>query len=45
MADQTFLDWPFFDDTHRDWASEVESFAKNLAVDHTDMDEDRKSVV
>ncbi|MEL6103017.1 MAG: acyl-CoA dehydrogenase family protein [Pseudomonadota bacterium] len=45
MADQTFLDWPFFDDTHRDWASEVESFAKNLAVDHTDTDDACRTLV
>lgn len=45
MADQTFLGWPFFDDTHRGWASEVESFAKSLAVDHADTDDACRALV
>jgi acyl-CoA dehydrogenase len=27
MPDRTFLAWPFFDDSHRDWAREVERWA------------------
>lgn len=27
MADRDFLDWPFFDPAHRDWAAEVEAWA------------------
>jgi acyl-CoA dehydrogenase len=27
MADNSFLDWPFFEPRHRDWAREVEAFA------------------
>ncbi|MES0880991.1 acyl-CoA dehydrogenase family protein [Roseibium sp. SCP14] len=40
MADKTFLQWPFFEDRHRDLAAELESWAKsNLAhVDHGDTD-------
>lgn len=45
MADQTFLDWPFFDDTHRGWASEVESVAKRLAIDHADTDNACRALV
>ncbi|MEP3639498.1 MAG: acyl-CoA dehydrogenase family protein [Paracoccaceae bacterium] len=38
MADQTFLSWPFFEDTHRDWAAKVEEIATGLSVDHSDID-------
>ena len=38
MADRTFLDWPFFDPEHRDWATRVEDFAASLQIDHTDTD-------
>ncbi|WP_210880270.1 acyl-CoA dehydrogenase family protein [Roseovarius autotrophicus] len=38
MADQTYLDWPFFDARHRDWAARVEAVAAKLAVDHTETD-------
>lgn len=38
MADHTYLDWPFFDARHRDWAARVEVVAAKLAVDHTDTD-------
>ncbi|MEO1424749.1 MAG: acyl-CoA dehydrogenase family protein [Pseudomonadota bacterium] len=38
MADRTFLDWPFFDPRHRDWAAEVEAFAASMTVDHSDID-------
>lgn len=40
MADTSFLHWPFFDDTHRAYAAEIESWAQaNLQhVDHHDVD-------
>jgi acyl-CoA dehydrogenase len=40
MADKTFLQWPFFEDWHRDLAAELENWAKsNLAhVGHEDTD-------
>ncbi|WP_417588083.1 acyl-CoA dehydrogenase family protein [Pararhodobacter oceanensis] len=38
MADQTFLNWPFFDDRHRALAAEVEAFAAGLDIDHSDTD-------
>ncbi|UWQ96400.1 acyl-CoA dehydrogenase family protein [Rhodobacteraceae bacterium M385] len=38
MADKTFLHWPFFEDTHRDWAAQVEAVAEGLQVDHADTD-------
>lgn len=38
MADHSFLSWPFFEAHHRDWAAEVEDFAKSLSVDHADID-------
>jgi acyl-CoA dehydrogenase len=31
MPDRTFLDWPFFEPRHRDWAAEVEAFASEHA--------------
>ena len=40
MADMTFLDWPFFDDSHRDLSARLEDWAQsNLAtIDHSDTD-------
>ena len=38
MADRTFLNWPFFEEGHRDWAAKVEAVAAALAVDHGDTD-------
>lgn len=39
MADKSFLDWPFFEDRHREWAERLEAWcAKNLPVDHHDVD-------
>ena len=31
MADRSFLDWPFFEPRHRDWAAEVEAWAAQHA--------------
>ncbi len=37
MSDRSFLDWPFFDDGHRQLADELERWcAANLAEAHTD---------
>ena len=39
MADQTYLDWPFFEDRHRALASALRAWCKaNLPVDHGDVD-------
>ncbi|AUH32102.1 acyl-CoA dehydrogenase family protein [Paracoccus tegillarcae] len=37
--DHSFLDWPFFEDRHRDLAARLEAWATDhLPVDHTDVD-------
>ena len=39
MADQSFLDWPFFNDHHRALAQGLEARCiENLPVDHSDVD-------
>ncbi|MCW1934173.1 acyl-CoA dehydrogenase family protein [Pararhodobacter zhoushanensis] len=39
MADRSFLDWPFFEARHREWADALEDWcALNLPVDHRDVD-------
>ncbi|MEQ9248200.1 MAG: acyl-CoA dehydrogenase family protein [Nitratireductor sp.] len=39
MPDRSFLDWPFFEQRHRDWAEKLDAWcAKNLPVDHSDVD-------
>lgn len=39
MADQSFLEWPFFDDRHRRLAIELDAWCvANLPVDHGDVD-------
>lgn len=38
MGDKTFLDWPFFEARHRDWAARLEDWCAGLAVDHGDTD-------
>ena len=39
MPDLSFLDWPFFEARHRDWAAGLEEWAaRNLPVDHGDVD-------
>jgi len=46
MADTSFLDWPFFEDRHRDLHQKLESWCqKNLPVDHSDVDAACKSLV
>jgi acyl-CoA dehydrogenase len=39
MPDRSFLDWPFFENRHRDLAERLEAWCqKNLPVDHHDVD-------
>ncbi|WP_209427424.1 acyl-CoA dehydrogenase family protein [Pararhodobacter sp. SW119] len=39
MADRSYLDWPFFENRHRDWAQALDAWcAANLPVDHSDVD-------
>ncbi|MGB6119974.1 MAG: acyl-CoA dehydrogenase family protein [Mesorhizobium sp.] len=39
MPARTFLNWPFFEDRHRDHAARLEAWCeKNLPVDHHDVD-------
>ena len=39
MGDQTFLNWPFFEDKHRSLAQGLDAWcAANLPVDHSDVD-------
>ena len=46
MADRSFLDWPFFENRHRDWAMALDEWcATNLPVDHSDVDEACRALV
>ncbi len=45
MADQSYLNWPFLDAAHRDWAAKVEDVAGGLTVDHSDIDAACKTLV
>ena len=47
MADRSFLSWPFFDDSHRTLADNLESWAKtNLSnADHIDTDIETQDLV
>ena len=36
--DRTFLQWPFFEEQHRSVAEHVEQVARDLNVDHSDVD-------
>jgi acyl-CoA dehydrogenase len=38
LADRTFLDWPFLEDRHREFALALEAWAAGLSVDHGDTD-------
>jgi acyl-CoA dehydrogenase len=38
MADRSFLDWPFFEARHRDWAEGLDAWAAGVRVDHGDTD-------
>ncbi len=46
MTDKSFLNWPFFEDHHRQLANELESWCSlNLPVDHTDVDATCRALV
>lgn len=47
MSDRTFLNWPFFDDRHRDLAAALDVWARdNLSqIDHTDTDAACRAIV
>jgi alkylation response protein AidB-like acyl-CoA dehydrogenase len=47
MADKTFLDWPFFGNSHKDLASELESWCESaLAAPHgEDVDAECRALV
>jgi acyl-CoA dehydrogenase len=39
MPDRSFLNWPFFEPRHHEWAEKLDAWcAKNLPVDHKDVD-------
>ena len=44
--DRSFLDWPFFEARHRDFAARLEAWcAANLPVDHADVDDACRDLV
>ncbi|MDO9499761.1 acyl-CoA dehydrogenase family protein [Falsiroseomonas sp.] len=45
MADTGFLDWPFFEPRHRDWAAEVEAWAAQYAETLSDEHDADASVI
>lgn len=46
MSDQSFLNWPFFEERHRDLSAALEAWAlANLPVDHGDVDAACKGLV
>ncbi|MCY1125266.1 acyl-CoA dehydrogenase family protein [Frigidibacter sp. RF13] len=46
MSDRSFLDWPFFEDRHRDLAARLEAWcAAHLPVDHGDVDQVCRALV
>ncbi len=51
MADTSYLDWPFFDDQHRDLANELEQWCRDTLVPlvdaadvHADIDGSCRSI-
>ncbi|WP_404367127.1 acyl-CoA dehydrogenase family protein [Marinobacter sp.] len=41
MSDSSYLDWPFFEDRHRQWAAELDTWCHaNLDQEHTETDTD-----
>jgi acyl-CoA dehydrogenase len=40
MSDRSFLDWPFFDDSHRQFAAALDAWAATALADHDDTDLD-----
>ncbi|MGJ8570086.1 MAG: acyl-CoA dehydrogenase family protein [Hoeflea sp.] len=47
MADRSFLQWPFFEEAHRDLAGRVDAWASKqlAALDHSNVDETCKGLV
>jgi acyl-CoA dehydrogenase len=46
MADTSFLDWPFFEQRHRDFAATLDAWcAAHLPIDHSDVDAACRSLV
>jgi acyl-CoA dehydrogenase len=46
MSDRSYLDWPFFEERHRDWARALDDWcADNLPVDHSDVDDACRKLV
>jgi len=49
MADQSFIQWPFFDDAHRELASEIDALASTelnwLESGHDEVDASCKKLV
>ena len=48
MADTTYLDWPFFDDSHRELARELSAWTKSEIRSRTesdDLDEECRALV
>ncbi len=46
MPDRSFLQWPFFEQRHRDLADEIEAWCRDkLVVDHADVDAACRSLV
>lgn len=47
MADRSFLDWPFLDAAHRDWATSLDDWAGPAlaGIDHADTDAACRSLV
>lgn len=46
MADRSYLDWPFFENRHRDWACALDEWcARILPADHADVDEACRKLV
>ena len=46
MPDRSFLDWPFFEPRHREWAEKLDAWcAENLPVEHHDVDAACRSLV
>ena len=45
MSDKTYLNWPFFEDRHRNWSQQVEEVASELSVDHGDVDASCRALV
>lgn len=46
MTDKSFLDWPFFEDRHRDLAASLDQWCTvNLPADHSDVDAACKALV